>query len=147
LVGSRVALNDLLTALTNPRVGALISLDLSETSIDNGYLERLKPPVALEELNLADTRVTDAGLASLKGFNALRQPVLDGDAIRGSGLMHLEDLAELTELRLGSPALTLLFLGELAGLKKWSDSLWPRVLFPMKESSPWHGWLDSKNSI
>ncbi len=118
LVGSRPKLDELLTAIMNPRLEALIGLDLSRTTIADDDLERLKRLVALRELNLANTHVTDAGLASLKGLTALRQLDLDGDAVRGTGLMHLQDLSELTELRLGCPELTNLFLVELAGLKK-----------------------------
>jgi Leucine-rich repeat (LRR) protein len=117
-VGSRSDLDELLSAITNPRLEGLVSLDLSGSAIEDADLERLKPLLRLRELNLANTRITDAGLESLRGFTALRQLVLDGDAIRGSGLMHLRDLAELNELRLGCPGLTDLFLVELAGLKK-----------------------------
>jgi serine/threonine protein kinase/Leucine-rich repeat (LRR) protein len=117
-VGSRSDLDKLLSAITNPRLEGLVSLDLSGSAIEDADLERLKPLLRLRELNLANTRITDAGLESLRGFTALRQLVLDGDAIRGSGLMHLKDLAELNELRLGCPGLTDLFLVELAGLKK-----------------------------
>jgi serine/threonine protein kinase/Leucine-rich repeat (LRR) protein len=118
LVGSRPKLDELLAAIMDPRLEALVGLDLSRTTINDADLERLKPLVALRELNLANTRVTDAGLASLKGLTALRQLDLDGDAVRGTGLMHLQGLSELTELRLGCPGLTDLFLVELAGLKK-----------------------------
>ncbi|HET6327086.1 MAG TPA: protein kinase [Planctomycetaceae bacterium] len=118
LAGSRQKLNELLRALLNPRLDALVSLDLSGTPIDDTDLERLKPLVALQELNLANTNVTDAGLAHLKDLRALRRVVLDGDAIRGSGLVHLQELPELTELRLGCPTLADLFLVDLAGLKK-----------------------------
>ncbi len=118
VVGSRSDLYSLLAAVTNPRLEGLVSLDLSDTAVDDSDLERLKALVGLRQLNLAKTRVTDAGLESLEGWSALRQLVLDGDAIRGSGLMHLQKLAELTELRLGSRKLTELFLLELGGLKK-----------------------------
>jgi len=118
LSGSRHTLTELLAAITNPRLEALVSLDLSGTVIDDADLERLKSLVALQELNLANTRITDAGLLCLKGSTSLRQLVLDGDAIRGPGLIHLQELTELTELRLGCPALTELFLAELAELKK-----------------------------
>ena len=44
--------------------------------------------------------------------------VLDGTNIEGQGLIHLQELQDLVELRLGCPKLSELFLGELAGLKK-----------------------------
>ncbi len=118
VTGSRQKLNELLKAILNPRLDALVSLDLSGAVIDDTDLERLKPLVALRELNLAHTLVTDAGLAHLKGLPALRRLVLDGDALRGSGLVNLQELPELTELRLGCPTLADLFLVDLTGLKK-----------------------------
>jgi Leucine-rich repeat (LRR) protein len=118
LAGSRQTLNELLTAITNPRLDALVALDLSGTVINDADLERVKPLVALQALNLGHTGITDAGLAHLKGLTALRRLVLDDDAIRGPGLMHLQELRELTELRLGGSGLSKLFLAGLAGLKK-----------------------------
>jgi serine/threonine protein kinase/Leucine-rich repeat (LRR) protein len=118
LAGSRRALNELLPAITNPRLDGLVSLDLSGAAINDADVELLKPLVTLRELTLADTRVTDAGLVPLKSLISLRRLVLDGDAIHGPGLRHLQELPELTELRLGCPALSDLFLVELAGVKK-----------------------------
>jgi serine/threonine protein kinase/Leucine-rich repeat (LRR) protein len=117
LAGSGRTLNESLAATSNPRLDALVALDLSGTTIGDPDLERLKSLVALRELNLANTHITDAGLMSLKGLTALRKLSLDGDAIRGSGLAHLQGLTDLAELRLGSPVLTELFLAELAELK------------------------------
>ncbi len=93
LAGVRQPLNEVFEALKNPGVEALSSLDLS------------------------DTAVRDADLASLKGFTHLGRLVLDGADIEGKGLIHLQELKELLELRLGCPKLSELFLGELAGLK------------------------------
>jgi hypothetical protein len=118
LAGSRRTLDKLLPAIANPRLEALVSLDLSGTVINDVDIQRLKPLVRLQELTLPETRITDASLINLKGLIALRRLVLNGDAIRGPGLTHLQELPELTELRLACPALTELFLVELAGLKK-----------------------------
>ncbi len=118
LTGSRPALQELLSAIVNSKLGALVAIDLSGTAIEDADVERLKPLVTLQELNLAETRITDAGLPQLQSLTALRRLVLDGDAIRGPGLTHLQDLTELTDLRLGCPALAELFLVELDGLKK-----------------------------
>jgi hypothetical protein len=118
LSGSRQTLDKLLTAITNPRLDALVALDLSGTVINDADLDRLKPLVALQALNLGHTRITDTGLAHLKGLTALRRLVLDDDAIHGAGLMYLQELPELAELRLGGSGLSDLFLVELAGLKK-----------------------------
>jgi Leucine-rich repeat (LRR) protein len=44
--------------------------------------------------------------------------VLDGTLVAGPGLIHLKELPELVELGLGCPALSDVFLDELAALKK-----------------------------
>jgi serine/threonine protein kinase/Leucine-rich repeat (LRR) protein len=94
LAGVRRPLKESLEALNNPGVDALGSLDL------------------------ADTAIGDADLASLKGLTHLGRLVLDGTNIEGQGLIHLQELQDLVELRLGCPKLSELFLGELAGLKR-----------------------------
>jgi eukaryotic-like serine/threonine-protein kinase len=94
MVGVRRPLREILEALNNPGVDALGSLDLSDTAIG------------------------DADLASLKGLTHLGRLVLDGTKIEGQGLIQLQQLGELVELRLGCPTLSELFLAELAGLKK-----------------------------
>jgi serine/threonine protein kinase/Leucine-rich repeat (LRR) protein len=94
LAGVRRPLKEILEALNNPGVDALASLDLSDTAIG------------------------DADLASLKGLTHLGRLVLDGTNIEGLGLIQLQELLGLVELRLGCPKLNELFLGELAGLKK-----------------------------
>ena len=82
--------------------------------------EALKKPGvdALGSLDLSDTTIGDADLASLNGLTHLRRLVLDGTNIEGQGLIHLQEFPELSELRLGCPKLTELFLMELAGLNK-----------------------------
>ncbi|HEV8072018.1 MAG TPA: protein kinase [Planctomycetaceae bacterium] len=94
LAGVRLPLKEVLDALKKPGVDALSSLDLS------------------------DTAIVDADLASLKGLIHLRRLVLDGAYIEGQGLIHLQELPELRDLRLGCPKLVEFFLVELAGLKK-----------------------------
>ncbi len=94
LAGVRQPLKAVFNALNNPGVDALGSLDLSDTAIG------------------------DADLASLKGLTHLRRLVLDGANIEGRGLIDLHELPELRDLRLGCPRLIEVFLVELAGLKK-----------------------------
>jgi Leucine-rich repeat (LRR) protein len=86
--------NEVFNALTNPGVDALDSLDLSHTAVN------------------------DRDLPALKGMTHLRRLVLDDTPIAGPGLIHLKELPELVELRLGCPALSDAFLEELAALKK-----------------------------
>jgi len=118
LAGVRRPLEDLLAFLKKPGVDALVSLDLSGTTISDANVERLKPFVALKELTLAETRITDAGLAQLQGLTGLRRLVLDGASIQGPGLLYLQKLPELADLRLGCQTLADFFISELVGLKK-----------------------------
>ncbi len=57
-------------------------------------------------------------LARLKPLTALRRLDLDGAVIHGFGVRGLQDLPKLTELRLGCPTLTDLFLPQLGELKQ-----------------------------
>ena len=55
---------------------------------------------------LADTQVTDAGLAHLAGLTGLKHLVLNGTAITGPGLAHLTGLPALKSLHLGGTQVT-----------------------------------------
>ncbi|HEV8070252.1 MAG TPA: protein kinase [Planctomycetaceae bacterium] len=94
LAGVRLPLKEVFKALKKPSVDALDSVDLSDTAIG------------------------DADLASLNGLTHVSRLVLDGTNIEGQGLIHLQELPELKELRLGCPKLIEVFLVELAGLQK-----------------------------
>ena len=50
-------------------------------------------------------------------LTSLRRLILDGCPIRGTGLTHLKDLPELTELSLACPTLTDVFANRLTELK------------------------------
>ncbi len=54
----------------------------------------------------------------MKGLTHLNRLVLDGSNIEGRGLVDLQELPELRDLRLGCPKLIEVFLVELAHLKK-----------------------------
>jgi serine/threonine protein kinase/Leucine-rich repeat (LRR) protein len=107
-----------LVAMQKLGLGALVSVDLSNTAANNDDVERLSSIATLREVNLARTHITDAALAHLKACRALNRLNIDGTSIQGSGLFHLQALPELRELHLGGPKLNELFLGELAGLPK-----------------------------
>jgi serine/threonine protein kinase/Leucine-rich repeat (LRR) protein len=94
LRGVRRSLDVVFATLSNRGVGPLVSLDLSGSAISDADLERLK------------------------GLTHLHRLILDDATLSGAGLMHLQQLPELVELRLGCPKLTELFLWELGGLKK-----------------------------
>jgi len=80
------------------RDGAVVGIHLGKTRADDETLRGLLPCAAtLEELSLADTAVSDAGLETLARFVHLRALHLAGSRVRGPGL---ESLAVLTDLRL-----------------------------------------------
>jgi hypothetical protein len=66
------------------------------------HLQRL----ALRELSLDGSRVTDAGLAQLPGQTGLEYLNLDGTAVTDAGLVHLKTLSRLGYLNLGGTRVT-----------------------------------------
>jgi hypothetical protein len=72
----------------------------------------------LEFLSLVSTGVTDEGLASLRDLTGLKTLRLQGTAVRGPGLAHLERMVELEELTLPNAPISDEQLAHLAGLTK-----------------------------
>jgi len=68
-------------------------------------LKHLRGLSQVARLDLADTRVTDAGLAHLADMQGLRELNLRGTEIRGAGLAHLAALRRLQALNLGETPL------------------------------------------
>ena len=68
-------------------------------------------------LDLADTQITDAGLAHLAGLTELKTLSLDGTQITDAGLVHLKGLKGLEKLDLYSTKVT------AAGVKKLQAAL------------------------
>ena len=66
-----------------------------------------------DDLNLYDTRVTDAGLKELKGLAGLRTLNLSGTDITDAGLKELRTLEGLGTLKLGRTRLTQVGVDEL----------------------------------
>jgi Leucine-rich repeat (LRR) protein len=69
-------------------------------------------------LNLSRTRVTDSGLADLKGLSKLRWLIVNGTEVTDAGLVHLGDLTALELLHLADTQITDAGLEHLVGLKK-----------------------------
>jgi Leucine-rich repeat (LRR) protein len=55
----------------------------------------LKGQTSLSELSLSETRVTDAGLAHLRGLKGLTELWLDHTPVTDAGLAHLKGLTNL----------------------------------------------------
>jgi internalin A len=93
------------------------------TRLSDAGLAHLKGLTSLSELtlNLNDTHVTDAGLVFLDGLTNLSQLDLRGAPITGSGLAHLKGLTKLNRVGLRRTHLTDAGLTQLKGLMQLSD--------------------------
>jgi internalin A len=118
LPGTRASLDQLILAMKHRGLDRLVSIDLSNTPLDDGDVDRLQSPPTVRALSVAGTHVTDKCLAHLKGWQALERLNINGTAIHGSGLLHLQSLPALRDLYLGGPNVNELFLVELSGLKQ-----------------------------
>jgi YHS domain-containing protein len=90
--------------------------------INDKHLPQLKKiATQLEWLNLADTKITDAGLANLKDLKHLTRLHLEKTGVGDAGLAHLEGLAYLEYLNLYGTKVTdkgLASIAKLPNLKK-----------------------------
>ncbi len=64
------------------------------------HIAELEDPFDLRELYLDNTRVTDAGLAHLRGLTNLQRLSLEGTRITKAGLAHLHEVTSLRRLYL-----------------------------------------------
>ena len=72
---------------------------------------------SMQDLNLARTKVTDAGLAAVAGMKNLQRLRLENTAVTDAGLDHLKGLEKLEYLNLFNTAVTDAGLEKLAALK------------------------------
>lgn len=99
----------------------LTDLDLSDTKVTDAGLEHLKELAALQNLNLRNTDITDAGLEHLKSLTSLQVLDLRDTDITVAGLERLKSLTSLQKLNLGTYRVTnavLEHLKVLTGLQK-----------------------------
>jgi Leucine-rich repeat (LRR) protein len=85
----------------------LRKLSLSTTIADDGAMPHLEGLAELRELNLFNVghflsgkRVTDAGLARLKGLTKLQVLLIPNSGVTGKGLEHLKAMTDLRQLNL-----------------------------------------------
>ena len=94
------------------------------------------------ELNLAGSKVTDAGLAQVGQLPNLRRLHLEKTAVTDAGLAHLKNLANLEYLNLYGTAVTDAGLANLAGLKNlrslylWQSKVTAEGAANLKKSLP-----------
>jgi len=77
----------------------LEGLWLEDTNISDADLAHLTDFKALKTLKLSNTSITDAGLVHIKKLNSLENLSLDSTFITDDGLMSLKDLPNLRKIR------------------------------------------------
>lgn len=96
-----------------------VSLHLCDKEVKDDHLALLKEfSVPVLWLNLARTKITDAGLANISGIKSLEKLHLEKTGIGDEGLKHLKNLENLTYLNLYSTQVTDAGLEHLKNLKK-----------------------------
>lgn len=101
-------------------------------------------PIAQQvyELNLAGSKITDAGLAQVASLTNLRRLHLEKTAVTDAGLAHVKGLANLEYLNLYSTPITDAGLAHLAGLKNlrnlyvWQTKVTAEGAAGLKKSLP-----------
>ena len=110
-----------LTGLTALHLGGLVRFDIDirpDARITDAGLARLRGLGDLRDLNLTGTHITDAGLAHLGDLARLRTLCLNSTGITGEGLRHLEHLPDLQSLWLGGNQVNENGLGHLERLAR-----------------------------
>lgn len=92
----------------------IVELQLAGTKITDAGLVSLKSLTRLEHLDLSQTQITDAGLSSLAGLDNLEVLNLDNTAITDRGLVTLRSLKRLKALKLIGTKMTDAGLEKLA---------------------------------
>lgn len=106
-------------------------------------LKKLAPAAAdLMWMDLARTKVTDAGLATLAGMKNLTRLHLENTGISDGGLVHLAGLSRLEYLNLYNTRVTDAGLARLHGLKSlkklylWQSQATPAGVEPLRQAIP-----------
>ena len=87
-------------AKLGPVLPALVSLDLSASTITDKGAKLLKDAAELKSLRLSETAVTDAGIEILAGLQKLESLNLYGTQVTNAGVLKLATLANLKKLYL-----------------------------------------------
>lgn len=95
-----------------------LALYFRGTKLSDDQMSYLCGLAALESLDLADTSITDTGLARLSGLDKLQDLYLDGTRVTDAGLQHLQQFATLKRLSLNGTSITGAGLAQLKGLQK-----------------------------
>lgn len=93
-------------------------LDLGDTQISDRGLRLLTTLESIDSLSLAYTKVTEAGVRSLRGRRDLRKLDLEGTQVGNGALAAIASLSELEDLRLANTGITDQGMQHLAQLKR-----------------------------
>ena len=100
-----------------PRLGDFASINLAHSKVTDAGLKELAAFENLEELHLPGSRVTGTGFQELAGLATLRSLDLDDSELTDAGLKGLAHLKGLEQLSLRRTGVTDAGLKELAGLE------------------------------
>ena len=95
-----------LTALKGMAFDRLTYLDLAYTKVTDAGMELFKDCTGLTHLNLDDTKVSDAGMESFKNCKALAFLFIGDTQVGDSGLAHFENCTGLTSMNLANTKAT-----------------------------------------
>ena len=98
-----------------PVATKISSLDLARTKVTDAGLKAVAGMTSLTELHLENTAITDAGLDQLKGLGALEYLNLYGTKVTDAGIIKLSGMAKLKALYLWQTGVT---KAGVAALKK-----------------------------
>lgn len=89
-----------------PVAGKIVALDLARTKVTDAGLKAVAAMAALQELHLENTGITDAGLDHLKGLAALEYLNLYNTKVTDAGVQKLAGLGKLKALYLWQTGVT-----------------------------------------
>jgi len=93
----------------------LLFLNLAGTKVNR--LDPLSLPIEIQSIDLRDTPIDDAGLASVAAFLNLNSLILDQTSISDAGLAYLKGLSKLNQLGLRGTSVTDKGIEELIGFQ------------------------------
>lgn len=113
------------------------------SAVEDGHLAAMAPVSArLVSMDLQQTKITDAGVATLKGFTGLRRLHLQNTAITDAALQSLAALSALEELNLYGTSITDAGLRHLASSKTlrkinlWQTRVTPAGVANLRDAIP-----------
>lgn len=119
LHGKSQATDDALSVLKE--LDQITDLNLYQTRITDAGTEHLRDLTSLETLRLSETAITDEGLRNLDGLTKLKMLEIWGTQISNDGLKHLSKMEDLTWLILADTKITDDGLRHLQGLLNLRD--------------------------